>query len=406
MRTLLVAGLVLAAAPAFADDCDLLDAAPATGATQIAQAIDRGCVEGSAAGECGQRIADPPPRERHGFIAGGQAALGALGEAHSDGDTLSAGELAASGRVGWRSGLQACGSTDVVAGIESRGDTAFHVVFPWPFFETGIFGFEQQWQLRPRLDSSRIYLRRLYSSTEVQAGVSVVAWAHQDGGGAAVLPFRIRSMQRDQVRSNATLETVRFSAYESTHPTSHLEVLPVTITTMYPYEPRINAPGPAPSSELARVDAVALTHRYGDLTIEAAGGALFAMHPIAMPVAGALGLMWGPWSARVERSAFLAMDDSITIENRFSAAYHEGIWRAGAFAALTHTSHDPAPQLTGGGSAGVDVALPEKVKLALDVEVARSYYARLDSDAAPTPELAGVGTVKLSRSFNVNPTAR
>jgi hypothetical protein len=108
---------------------------------------------------------------------------------------------------------------------------------------------------------------------------------------------------------------------------------------------------------------------------------------------------------RVERAAYLAMDDTITIENRVTAGYHDGMWRAGAFAALTHTSTDPKPQVTGGGSAGVDVALPEELKLALDIEVARSYYARLDGDPGPTPQLAGIGTVQLTRKFNVNPTA-
>jgi hypothetical protein len=99
------------------------------------------------------------------------------------------------------------------------------------------------------------------------------------------------------------------------------------------------------------------------------------------------------------------MDDSITVEDRVDAGFHEGMWRAAAFAALTHTSTEPKPQLTGGGSAGVDVSLPEQLKLALDVEVARSYYARLDADPEPRPELAGVGTVRLTRHFTVNPTA-
>ena len=52
------------------------------------------------------------------------------------------------------------------------------------------------------------------------------------------------------------------------------------------------------------------------------------------------------------------------------------------------------------------MTLPEAVRLALDVEVARSYYARLDGDPAPTPELAGQGTIKLERRFTYNPTAR
>ena len=72
---------------------------------------------------------------------------------------------------------------------------------------------------------------------------------------------------------------------------------------------------------------------------------------------------------------------------------------------MTRTTADASPQLTGGGSAGMDVDLPQKLKLALDVEVARSYYARLDSDPEPRPELAGTGTVRLTRHFTVNPTA-
>ena len=162
MRTLALA-LVFAAAPAYADDCDLLDPAAGTGATQIAKAMDNAVVNGCEDGACPDSL--PSPRERHGFFAGGEATAGTIGQARSDGEALSAGALDASGRLGWRSGLQACGSTKLIAGTESRGDTQFHIVFPWPFFETARLGFEQQWQLRPRLDDSRIYLRRLYSST-------------------------------------------------------------------------------------------------------------------------------------------------------------------------------------------------------------------------------------------------
>jgi hypothetical protein len=188
-------------------------------------------------------------------------------------------------------------------------------------------------------------------------------------------------------------------------PGSHLEVLPITIATMYPHGPGTDA-APLPiSSELTRVDAVDLSSRHGDLTYDVAVGALFASHPIHLPVAGSLGIAVGPWSARVERSAYLAMDNSLTIEDRISGAYRDGRWRAGAFAALTHASDEPRAQVTGGGSAGLDVALPEEVKLAVDVEVARSYYARLDGDPRPTPELAELGTVRLERHFTVNPTA-
>ena len=400
MRTWILLGLAIAA-PAHADDCDLLDPATGTGATQIAKAMDNALVNGCEDGVCPMDL--PSPREHHGFFAGGEATAGTIGQARSDGEALSGGTLAADGRIGWRAGLQACGSTNVIAGTESRGDTQFHVVFPWPFFETAELGFEQQWQLRPRLDDSRIYLRRLYSSSEFQGGIAPVAWAHKDGGNAAALAFRFDNLRRDQDRSGAMLETIRLSAYESTHPTSHVEIVPVTWSTMYPHG--VTETGGFASSELTRADVADVTLRRGDVTYQAALGALFATQRIAVPVAGSLGIAWGPWSVRAARSAFLAMDDSITIENRASAAYNDGRWRAGAFAALTHTSDQPRAQLTGGGSAGVDVALPEQVKLALDVEVARSYYARLDGDPLPRPELASVGTVQLSRTFTVNPTA-
>jgi len=400
VRTWILLSLAIAA-PAHADDCDLLDPATGTGATQIAKAMDNALVNGCAGGVCPMDL--PSPREHHGFFVGGAATAGTIGQARSDGEALSGGTLVADGRLGWRSGIQACGSTNVIAGTESRGDTQFHIVFPWPFFETAELGFEQQWQLRPRLDDSRIYLRRLYSSTEFQGGIAPVAWAHKDGGNAAVLAFRFDNMTRDQDRSGAILETMRLAAYESTRPNSHIEIVPVTWSTMYPHG--VTDTGGVASSELTRLDAADVTFRRGAITYDAALGALFATQHLSVPVAGALGIAWGPWSARASRSAFLAMDDSITIENRATAAYNDGRWRAGAFASLTHTSEQPHAQLTGGGSAGVDVALPEQVKLALDVEVARSYYARLDADPLPRPEFASVGTVQLSRTFTVNPTA-
>lgn len=400
MRTWILLSLAIAA-PARADDCDLLDPAPGTGATQIAKALDNQLENGCADGMCPMDL--PSPREHHGFFAGGEATAGTIGQAHSDGEALSGGTLVADGKLGWRSGLQACASTNVIAGTESRGDTQFHLVWPWPFFETAMLGGGQQWQLRPRLDSSRIYLRRLYSQSEFSGGIGVVVWAHKDGGNAAALAFRFDNLTRDQDRSGAMLETIRLSAYESTHPNSHIEIVPVTWSTMYPHG--VTETGGYASSELTRADVADVMLRRGNVTYDAALGALFATHRIAVPVAGSLGVAWGPWSLRAARSAFLAMDDSITIENRASAAYSDGRWRAGAFAALTHASDQPRAQLTGGGSAGVDVALPEKVKLALDVELARSYYARLDADPLPRAEFASVGTVQLSRTFTVNPTA-
>jgi len=95
------------------------------------------------------------------------------------------------------------------------------------------------------------------------------------------------------------------------------------------------------------------------------------------------------------------------VEDRLSAnvvrAWSHHALRASAFAASTRTTAAPHAQLTGGSAVGLDLALPEKLTLAVDVEVARSYYARLDGAAAGTPELAGQGTVKLERAFTVLP---
>lgn len=403
MRTLVVAGLLASAAPALADDCDFTDASGGTGATALAQEMTAAIAASDCTGNgCPPA---PPPRTLHGTFAGGEATLGTLGEARSDGEALSAGELAASGQAGWRAGLHACGRTDIVAGTTSRGDSAVRVAFPWPFFEALSLGGEQKWQLRPRLDDDRLYLRRLYSSTELQIGVGAVTWAHPGGGTATVFPARMTILSRDQDTSGAVYRTWHLALYESTHADHRIELAPVTMESMYPHGIGTDQDPTPASSWIDRVDAIDLQHRVGGVSFELTAGYLFADRPLAMPFAGSAAVAWGPWSLRGERTAHLAMDESITVDNRLAAGYRDGMWRAGAFIALTHTSAAPTPQVTGGGSAGVDVALPEKVKLALDVEVARSYYARLDGDPTPTPELASVGTVKLERHFNVNPTA-
>ena len=364
-----------------------LDAASATGATQLAEEIARETAQ--LASDCTGNACPPvpplPSRERHGPFAGGEATLGTLGEARSDGEALSAGELAARGQAGWRGGIRACGRTDVVAGTTSRGDSAFHVAFPWPFFEALSIGGEQKWQLRPRLDDSRIYLRRLYSSTEMQFGVGVVTWAHADGGTATVFPARFTVLAQDQQATGAVFRTWHLALYESTHADHHIELAPVTMEAMYPHGIGTDQDPTPAAAWLDCVDAIDLEDRVGEVSLELTAGYLFADRPLVSPFAASAAAAWGPWSLRAERTAHLAMDQSITVDNRLAAGFHDGMWRAGAFVALTHTSAAPVPQLTGGGSAGVDVALPEAVKLALDVEVARSYYARLDGDPAPTP---------------------
>ena len=141
-----------------------------------------------------------------------------------------------------------------------------------------------------------------------------------------------------------------------------------------------------------------VVHQSGDVTFELALGGVWASSQLkcraCAPVVATAAMSWraagATWSARAERSAQLAMDDTVTVEDRLTAGVvlpEQGYaLRASAFAALTRTTGAPALQLTGGGAVGVDVALPEKVQLAVDASLARSYYGRLDGDPAPAPE--------------------
>ena len=385
LRALALASL-LVATTARADDCDFTDAA---GGSWISVPLEHS-------------YSTPLPRGR--FLQG-EAAVGTLAEGRTSGDSNAAGELAAKGQAGWHRGLQVCGSTHLVEGREKRGDSSFHVVFPHMMMAVSLGG-EQQWQLRPALDASRIYLRRLYSATTMQVGTALAVWRSPDAGTAAVLPFRFDLRTQDQDTTGAVFRTWRVAAYESTHSDRRTEIVPISIEAMYPDGIGTDQAPLPPSSYLTRVDLATIQRRYGAVSLELSGGALFSSVDLpGVPVAAEVGIGWRSFSLRAGHTAHLAMDDVVTVEDRLAAGFHDGMWRAAAFIAATRTSADAKPALTGGGSAGMDLSLPEKVKLAVDVEVARSYYARLDGDPSPTPELAGIGTVRLERHFNVNPTA-
>src|SRR3569623_1336849 len=78
VRTWILLSLA-SAAPAHADDCDLLDPATGTGATQIAKAMDNALVNGCAGGVCPMDL--PSPREPHSIFVGGAATAGTIGRA-------------------------------------------------------------------------------------------------------------------------------------------------------------------------------------------------------------------------------------------------------------------------------------------------------------------------------------
>jgi hypothetical protein len=338
--------------------------------------------------------------------------------AKDDSVATTGGELTARGQAGWHSGFQLCGHTDTVAGTYPHATNGFGIVFPHGFMAVALAG-EQEWQLRPRLDAQRVWLRRIYTSNTANVGTALVLWSIDPQTTAAVGPFRfdLRSTSQDNFRS--VYRTFHFAAFELHKPDRSVSVIPVDIEAEYPDGIGTDQNPTPPSSYLARLGTVDLDWPIGDdVRLSGALAGVFSSDPLTcatcLPVTGKLMASWsdgaGTWTAGAERSMHLAMDDTITIEDRASAAYARPMEhvtaRAAAFAALTRTTADTRSVPTGGVSAGLDVRLPERVALSLDGELARSYYARLDGDPTPRPELAGVGTVRLHRDFVFNPTAR
>ncbi|HEX7701487.1 MAG TPA: hypothetical protein VF403_12210, partial [Kofleriaceae bacterium] len=207
------------------------------------------------------------------------------------------------------------------------------------------------------------------------------------------------------------------SFYEHNDGDTHVEIIPMEFEARYPNGfGGANAPNPATSTlttlEVADVEVTASGIHWG-----AAFGGAFAWGsadqichgctPIVGKLSAALPVAGGTLTTAVARSAHMAMDDVIAVEDRVSADFkrdsqHHAL-RAAAFAALTRTSTIDKPELTGGSSIGLDLKLPQKIVAAFDLAVARSYYSRLEGDVAPTPQLAGLGTMSLERRFNFTP---
>jgi hypothetical protein len=415
MRTVLAAILLLSAR-AYADDCDLTDAAGGTASTALAEDMDRaaGQVHTGPPGETPVTIA-VPPRAEHGFYVGLDGTGGAVSRISND-DAAAGGHLAANAQAGWLAGLHACNKTDVIAGNESAVVNRFAVAWPW-FFMAGALATEQDWHVRPKLDSGRLWLRRPYVQNSFTASMAVAEWRRADGGTSAVMPVRYTTSEASQDRFRAVYGAWRMSMYESHSGDTQFEILPIELDGKYPAGLGTDQnPNPA-STALDTIEAADVTTRIAGVKWHAAFGGAWAYGSTehicggCVPVVGELSAAWpvagGTLEVGAARSAHLAMDDVITVEDRVGADFkrdsqHHAI-RAAAFTALTRTSAHGKPQLTGGSSVGLDVKLPAKIVAAFDVAVARSYYGRLDGDVTPTPQLAGLGTMSLERRFNFIP---
>ena len=397
MRAIVVGLVLISATAARAGDCDLADVAGGSWSTLAATEFDR-CAADPVA--CQAQV---PPRATSGAFATGEANVATVAEARTGTDAVAGGELTASGRAGWHHAFEVCGHTDTVAARDGRGEWSLGLAWPHGFAPLEI-AFDRQWELRPALDASRVWLRRTYTIDALDVDYAIAGWRDVDGTHRSALPFRFSVSGQEQDTTRARFETWWFALYESRRGDESLAVMPVSVELMYGNGVGPDAAPIPPTSWLAQVDALDLVHRFGAVMVDVAGGYVAASSPLpGAPVAARARATWGVWSVRAARSAQLAMDQVMVVEDRLSADLHDGRWRASAFVADTRTSATPDRALTGGGGAGVDLALPEKIQLALDVGMARSYYARLDGDVAPRPELAETGTVRLERHFNYVP---
>ncbi|MBK9029778.1 MAG: hypothetical protein IPL61_00290 [Myxococcales bacterium] len=101
------------------------------------------------------------------------------------------------------------------------------------------------------------------------------------------------------------------------------------------------------------------------------------------------------WSASYTRDAYPTVDGALAIEDRLAATLEArrgvpGVQLAGfaAHTQLYEIGGGGRGDWIAGGSAARAWALGDHLSLQLSAEAARSYYARLDGAAAPTPELA------------------
>ena len=416
----MLVAILLISTNARADDCDITDAAGGTASTWVAEALDRCMADPSCATMHEAPQTDPvkivvPPREPHGFYLGLDGTAGLVSRLSSY-DAAGGGHVLANADAGWHRGIHACNKLDVVAGNESTAVERFAVVWPF-FFMAGGLATETDWQVRPKLDAGRLWLRRPYAMNAITASMAVTEWRLDDGGTATVFPVRytIRTASQDQFHS--VYGDWRMSIYEHNDGDTHVAVIPMELEAKYPNGLGTDVNPATPSATLTTLGVANVETTVDGIHWGAAFGGAFAWGtadqichgctPIVGKLSAGVPVEGGTLTTAVERSAHMAMDDVITVEDRVSADFkrdsqHHTV-RAAAFAALTRTSARDKPQVTGGSSVGLDLKLPEKIVAAFDLAVARSYYAQLDGDVTPTPQLAGLGTMSLERRFNFTP---
>ena len=426
------------------DDCpmDFTRAASGSWSTKVAELIDAcladpACAAGTSSPQTEEALLHPPPsRGPRGAFARGGAVLGARARGLvSGGPTAGDAHLrvGARGEVGWHRGLRACGRTDVDVGERTQGVTALGVAFPHGFWSIGL-GFEQDWQVQPALSSPRRWLRRAYTSNRAELGFAVATWSHRDGGASSVVPIRVAGMwrgQSDAMTETRFLQHMRGAMYERVDGGERLEVLPWSVETSELATPRDPAtpaevaidptrPAPLPSRYLAQVGLLSMVRDLADGTrLDVAAAMLFTSKPLAcrgcQRFSGSLGVDVprgrDRWQLRVDRSAFLAIDEVVTVEDRITAGYQRPrgrhTVRATGFAAATRTSAlaptatppSPDPVATGGVSLALDLDLGLGVTMTTELEVARSFYAHLDGSLAPVAEPAARLGLVLARHF-------
>ena len=272
-----------------------------------------------------------------------------------------------------------------------------------------------------RLSSRRQWLRRAYARSWFHVGTAFGGvWRQDDGGTGALFPMRIGIRDAMQEARTSVSRTWDGSAFEQRSERRDLEVIRYTTETFYPDGIPPEMPDGVerrPSTWVARIDPVAIRQRFGELDVDAAAGWILTSRDVdcagCQPVGGALGVGWRDrgdhpdlWQLRAERTAYLAIDDRIAVEDRTSLHHRRErerlTLRFDAFAAVTRTDPvEAGAEITGGAAAGVDVPLRGGFDLTVDVELARSYYARLDGDPAPVPEPAARVAAALQRPFDL-----
>ena len=428
---------------------DFTAAAGGSWSTWVAEAIDAcladpACAAGGGPTTDAQMAALMRPahtRSPTGAFARGGATLGGRARALRAGGPMARDahlQLAASGQAGWYRGVRVCGRTAVDVGARTQGSSGAGIVFPHGFWAVAL-GFEQDWQVQPSLAAPRRWLRRAYTSNRGSFGFAVATWRGRDGASSSVIPMRVELSWRGQAEAMASpklLKTMSGAAYERVDGDDRLMVVPWQVTSTE----RIDPPDPAtpaavaidptrpsplpPGHWLARLGAVGLVRDLADGTrLDLAADLVLSPRPIdcrgCQRFAGALGIDVprgrDRWQLRVDRAPFLAIDDVVTFEDRITAGYQRPrarhTLRATGFAAATRIARTPLVTTTdvtatGGVALALDLDVGAGLTMTTELEVARSFYARLDGSVTPVAEPAARLGVVVARKFGAGGTSR